>query len=46
MTDFQGTLAGPKGIITPTILGHANIATTSRYLHSNAARMREMVEEL
>jgi len=28
------------------ILGHANLATTSRYLHSNATKMREMVEEL
>ncbi len=28
------------------ILGHANVATTSRYLHSNAARMQGMVEEL
>ena len=28
------------------ILGHANIATTSRYLHSTAAKMRGMVEEL
>ena len=28
------------------ILGHANLATTSCYLHSNVARMQEMVEEL
>lgn len=28
------------------ILGHANISTTSRYLHSNANKMQEMVEEL
>lgn len=28
------------------ILGHANVATTSRYLHSNAAKMQGMVEEL
>lgn len=28
------------------ILGHANIATTSRYLHSNANKMQEMVKEL
>ena len=46
MTDFQDTLAGLKGIITPTILGHANIATMSRYLHSNANKMQEMVKEL
>jgi integrase/recombinase XerC len=28
------------------ILGHANLATTSRYLHADATRMQEMVEEL
>lgn len=28
------------------ILGHANISTTSRYVHSNAVRMQGMVEEL
>ncbi len=28
------------------ILGHANLATTSRYLHSNAAKMQQMVETL
>jgi len=28
------------------ILGHTNIATTSRYLHSNANKMQEMVEGL
>ncbi len=28
------------------ILGHANLTTTSRYLHSDAARMQEMIEEL
>ncbi len=28
------------------ILGHTNLATTSRYLHADAARMQEMVEAL
>ena len=28
------------------VLGHANLATTSRYLHADATRMQEMVEEL
>jgi len=28
------------------ILGHANVVTPPRYLHSNAARMQGMVEEL
>ncbi len=28
------------------ILGHANLATTSRYVHSDAAQMQEMVEGL
>jgi site-specific recombinase XerD len=28
------------------ILGHANLATTSRYLHADATRMQEMVEDL
>lgn len=28
------------------ILGHANISTTSRYVHSDAARMQDAVEEL
>jgi len=28
------------------ILGHANLSTTSRYLHPDAARMQEMVEGL
>jgi site-specific recombinase XerD len=28
------------------ILGHANLATTSRYLHADATRMQEMVEGL
>lgn len=29
-----------------TLLGHTNVATTTRYLHPNAARMQELVEEL
>jgi site-specific recombinase XerD len=28
------------------ILGHANLSTTSRYLHSNAKKMQQMVEGL
>lgn len=28
------------------ILGHANLSTTSRYVHSNAQKMQDMVEEL
>ncbi len=28
------------------ILGHANLSTTARYLHPDAGRMQEMVEEL
>jgi site-specific recombinase XerD len=28
------------------ILGHANLTTTSRYVHSNATKMQEMVERL
>lgn len=29
-----------------TVLGHANISTTTRYLHPNAQRVQAMVEEL
>jgi len=28
------------------LLGHANLATTARYLHPDAARVQEMVEGL
>jgi site-specific recombinase XerD len=28
------------------ILGHANLSTTSRYLHSNARKWQQMVEDL
>jgi site-specific recombinase XerD len=29
-----------------TIFGHADISTTKRYLHANAQRVQEMVEEM
>ena len=29
-----------------SLLGHTNVATTTRYLHPNAARVQEMVEDL
>ena len=29
-----------------TVLGHANISTTTRYLHPNAQRVQAMLEEM
>ncbi len=41
-------LAKNQGDITTltTILGHANISTTTRHLHPNAQRVQEMVEKM
>jgi site-specific recombinase XerD len=41
LTKNQGELA-----TLATILGHANISMTTRYLHPNARRIQEMVEEI
>ena len=41
LTKNQGDIA-----TLATILGHANISTTTRYLHPNAQRVQEMVEEM
>ena len=41
LTKNQGDIA-----TLATILGHANISTTTRYLHPNAQRVQKMVEEM
>ncbi len=41
LTKNQGDIA-----TLATILGHTNISTTTRYLHPNAKRVQEMVEEM
>jgi site-specific recombinase XerD len=43
---FSMIKIGKKLTTLRDILDHVNLATTSRYLHTDAARMQEMVETL